>query len=140
MRASEFERLSDDLCALLSVSTVKPQQRQAGLWLVMLELQGVDFYLLHAPEVDASTASLVVEFGPLPRANELQGWLDLLDANHLSRGALAPRFCRDAETGQATLQCAFGIADVSAVELHAKLLAMVHMAHEWRRRQAKQVQ
>ena len=132
MHEPEFELLCDGLCELLSVERCEVQRLQGGLRVLRLRVQDMGAYLLHAPSLDEHVASLVVECGALSRADELQGWLDLLDANYALRGSFAPRFSRDPETGYVILQCAFGLAGASAAEVHSRLVEMLCMAQDWR--------
>lgn len=120
------------MCKLLDIPDTGPDQHGA-LQVLRLPLQAVDVFLLHATEATPDTACLVIALGSLP-GDELQGWQQLLDANHALRGSSAPRFARDPQTNEAVLQHAFSLERVTPEELQAKITAMVHTATDWKKR------
>ena len=132
MHAPEFERLCHGLCAVFGLERQQIEHRQNGLQVFRLFVHETDVYLLHAPTMDEQTASVVIECGTFPHADEQQGWLDLLDANYSFHGAFAPRFSRDPETGGVILQCAFGLLGTAAAEVHPRVLEMIRIARDWR--------
>lgn len=134
MRAAEFDRLCDELAVLLGTKAAQLEERKSGLWVLPLPIDGDRIYLLHAPDVDAHAASIVVEFGALPSDCEFSGLLDLLEANRTFHGSFTPRFARDPETGEVLLQFTFRLHDISAEVVYSKIMDMILMAREWRER------
>ena len=135
MRIRNFERLCDGLRALVGAEASR--QQQGELWAMRFSVRDLDVHLLHAPEIDPQKASLVVDLGEFSPAEELDGWMELLCANHALRGAAVPRFGRDPESGRVILQYAFLLMEACAEHVYAKLLEMVSTACEWRQRQQR---
>jgi hypothetical protein len=132
-REAHFEQLCRALCERLGMTDTTLESR-GTLRVLALTLQTADAFLLYAPDANPCTACLVIALGSLV-GNELEGWKQLLQANHSLRGASAPRFARDPETNQALLQYAFLLEGVTPEELQGRVEAMATMAHDWRRRQ-----
>ena len=75
MSASVFEALCDGLTELFALEKQPIEYRSGGLQAFHFRVQDTDVHLLHAPPVDARTASLVIDCGAMDPADELQGWL-----------------------------------------------------------------
>jgi hypothetical protein len=133
MNATEFERLCGDLCVLLGAGKAGPLQRRDDAFVVRLALQDFDLDLMHLAQLHPLALSAVIGLGRMERAGELDGWLQLLEANRSNYGVGAPRFGRDPETGNAILQCAFDTGATSLLELHRHLVELVELARTWRR-------
>jgi hypothetical protein len=102
-----------------------------------LVVDGTPVGLTCAPDQDPPALSVAIDCGALPSAQELEGWLELLDANFTFHGSSSPCFCRGPGTGTVTLQAAFDLRSVTAKEVFMQLRQFTRIAAQWRARHSE---
>lgn len=128
-----FEELCRGFCELAGFRPPKfaPDGRDTAAF--SARLRGIPVTLLAFGRSRDRTAFLVAELGTLPAGEEHAGWLALIEANSAIPGIEAPRFSRNPRTGEAVLQWACPLQDVTAVEVYQRVLHMVEVVLCWRR-------
>lgn len=131
MPFTPLQLLCDGLCSLLGVDAPTLEAGDAGHVAFTLALQGTRMTVLARPQVDADTAYIVVELGPLPPELELPALRQLLEANFALLGRDAPCFSRHPASGAVLLQWPFALGTATPAGLHAGLLRAAALAADW---------
>jgi hypothetical protein len=133
MPIADFEQLCKGFCEIAGMQAPDLAPNDQGVWAATLHMRGVPVSVLQFDPNDP-TAYLIAEFGSLPEDQALPGWLALLDTNLSLAGkhAHAPAFSRNPGTGEVLLQWGCPLADVTAVDVYQRVIAMVDLARHWR--------
>jgi len=133
MSIANFEQLCLGICELAGFQPPRLLPDARGTTAFSVRLRGVPVTVLELGPGREGMAYLVADMGTLTADEAPAGWRALMDANSALPCADAPRFSRNPRTGEAVMQWACAMQDVTVVDVYQRISRMVDAALGWRR-------